>query len=377
VLDTSGNCYISEAYPIRKVSSAGVVSTLAGSPWQDDSVNGTGSAARFSNPRGLVVDSGANLFVADAGSHTIRKVSPLGEVTTVAGSLKVRGDADGASSAARFNQPTGIARDSSGNLYVSEEGNHTIRKITSEGIVTTIAGSTGQVGASDGRSSTARFNSPNGIVLDAMGHLLVADTKNHIIRRVSPAGLVTTIGGLTGQISGIDGIGQTARFSEPTGIAISSTGLVYVTDNGNNRIVVGTPISAAAINPPFTTWRVEKFNTTSTTGIAANTADPDGDGYVNLMEYALNGNPLASSRSIQPVMRRAGNLLRLNYTRRTDALVEGVVFTVEWSANVSTGPWSTIGVSEVILSDDGTTQDVEASVPAVGTKMFLRLRVER
>ncbi|MCX6873709.1 MAG: choice-of-anchor D domain-containing protein, partial [Verrucomicrobia bacterium] len=377
-VDGSGNQYVADCnnYTIRKVTPAGVVTTVAGSPGLEGSADGTGSAARFYVPCGIVVDRSANLYVTDYWNDTIRKVTPSGTVTTFAGNSQFgSGSVDGTGSAARFTSPSGIAVDGSGNLYVADSGNHTIRKMTPSGVVTTLAGHPGSFGNVDGTGSAARYFHPEGIVADGSGSLYVADTSNHTIRKVTPSGSVTTIGGRAGQGAGNDGIGTAARFSASRGIAVSASGLIYVADTNNNRIVVGTPLAAGAVTPPLTAWRLDRFGTSSNSGAAADAADPDGDGRSNLLEFALNGNPHVSDPVPQPVPGRTGNLMRLTYTRRSDALDEGLSFAVEWSIDLKSDSWSTLGVSETILSDDGTTQDVEATVAIAGQRMFLRLRV--
>ncbi|MCX6874734.1 MAG: choice-of-anchor D domain-containing protein, partial [Verrucomicrobia bacterium] len=384
-VDGSGNLYVADwgTCTIRKVTPAGMVTTLAGSHEQVGSADGAGGVATFYYPKGIAVDTSGNLYVADYYNCTIRKVTPSGVVTTLAGSPGRGACADGTGSAARFYYPSGIAVDDSGNLYVVELG-CTIRKVTPSGVVTTLAGSFNQSGSADGTGNAARFMKPEGIAGDGRGNLYVADTGNHTIRKVTPSGLVTTIGGRAGQGSGNDGIGTAARFSHPEGITVTTSGLIYVADTENNRIVVGTPLAPGAVTPPLTAWRLDQFGTSSNSGAAADAADPDGDGRSNLLEFALNGNPHVSDPALQPVPGRTGNLMRLNYTRRSDALDftsrsesldEGLSFAVEWSVDLKADSWSTLGVSETILSDDGTTQDVEATVPLAGPRMFLRLRV--
>jgi len=184
---------------IRKVSAAGVVTTLAGSPGNEGSADGTGSAARFRYPSGIAVDSTSNVYVADAGNHTIRKVTPAGVVTTLAGSAGVAGSADGTGSAARFNIPSGVAVDSVGNVYVADTGNHTIRKVTATGVVTTIGGSAGIRGIADGTGSAALFNAPDGVAVDSADTVYVADTWNHRISKGTPG--TSLIGSLTVTIS--------------------------------------------------------------------------------------------------------------------------------------------------------------------------------
>jgi secreted PhoX family phosphatase len=150
-------------------SAAGTLVVLAGVPSGIGSADGTGSAARFSYPKGVAVDGSGNVYVADYNNDTIRKVTPAGVVTTLAGSPGVIGSADGTGSAAQFNSPQGVAVDGSGNVYVADSGNSTIRKVTPAGVVTTLAGSAGVNGSADGTGSAARFNSPAGVAVDGSG----------------------------------------------------------------------------------------------------------------------------------------------------------------------------------------------------------------
>src|ERR1035441_2064424 len=169
--------------------------TLAGHPGGSGTNDGTGSAARFSNPSGVAVDSAGNVLVADGANQTIRKVASTGVVTTLAGSPGAYGSADGTGSAARFWNPSGVAVDSAGNVFVADSQNGTIRKVTSAGVVTTLAGSAGAWGTADGTGSAARFNHPSGVAVDSTGNVFVADTWNDTIRKVTPAGVVTTLAG--------------------------------------------------------------------------------------------------------------------------------------------------------------------------------------
>ena len=166
-------------YRIRKISPAAVVTTLAGSStgYMDD----TGTAAKFRGPRGVAVDSSGHVYVADSNNNRIRKISPTGVVTTFAGSSQ--GDDDGTGTAAKFNNPSGVAVDSSGHVYVADQSNHRIRKISPAAVVTTLAGSSS--GYVDGALAAAKFNGPSGVAVDSSGNLYVADFNNHRIRKIS------------------------------------------------------------------------------------------------------------------------------------------------------------------------------------------------
>ena len=238
-VDSAGNIYVADMnnYTIRKVSNAGVVTKIAGAFFLIGSADGTGSAARFNNPYGLAVDNVGNIYVADGGNSTIRKITNAGVVTTLAGSPGVSGSVDGTGSAARFNSPYGgLAADQSGNLFFSDYNNNTIRKITSGGVVTTVAGLPGVTGSIDGIGSAARFNGPAGIAADSAGNVYVVDYGNSTVRKITSSGVVTTLAGAAGMVGSADGIGALARFNYPYGIAVDSSGNVYVSDKGNHTI---------------------------------------------------------------------------------------------------------------------------------------------
>ncbi|MEI6715502.1 MAG: MBG domain-containing protein [Verrucomicrobiota bacterium] len=237
-VDGSGDVYVADSgnHTIRKITKGGVVSTLAGSENIYGSVDGTGSAARFADPRGVALDGSGNVYVADSGNHTIRKITSGGVVSTLAGSAGVSGSADGIGSAARFGYPTGVAVDGSGNVYVADTGINTIRKITSGGVVSTLAGSTGLFGSADGTGSAARFVYPNGIAVDGSGNVYVADTGNATIRKITKGGVVSTLAGSANVSGSADGIGRAARFVYPTGVAVDGSGNVYVTETYTHTI---------------------------------------------------------------------------------------------------------------------------------------------
>jgi hypothetical protein len=198
-IDAAGNAYFSQSglNSIYKVSGSGAPALFAGSGTAvPGSADGTGSAAGFSHPNGIAIDATGNLFVVDSGNDTIRKVTPAGVVTTVAGLAQARGIADGTGSKARFWAPFSIAVDGTDTLYVTD-GN-AIRKVTADGIVTTLAGSIQLQGYADGAGSAALFNSPSGIAIGPSGMVLVAD-YNHVIREVSASGAVTTVVGIAGK----------------------------------------------------------------------------------------------------------------------------------------------------------------------------------
>jgi sugar lactone lactonase YvrE len=217
---------------IRKITSAGVVTTLAGSG-SIGSADGVASSASFAGLSGVAVDSSGNVYAADSSNFKIRKITSTGVVTTLAGSGSI-GSADGSASSASFTSLTGIAVDSSGNVYVADGDKHKIRKITSTGEVTTFAGS-GVDASIDGIGTAASFNYPSGLAIDSIGDVYVADTGNNKIRKITPTGVVSTLAG-SGVQGLVDGIGTSARFNLPKGVVVDSAGNLYVADPYNNKI---------------------------------------------------------------------------------------------------------------------------------------------
>lgn len=205
------------------------VSTFAGNA-TIGYLDGTGTGAQFYYPKGVATDLAGNVFVADNENRRIRKITPQGEVTTFAGSGEY-GFADGVGLAAQFAFPQRIAIDASGNLYVTDA--HRIRKITAEGVVSTFAGQ-GSIGSDDGTGTEAKFHNPIGIAVNAGGTVFVADYLNDRIRKITPAGVVTTFAGTSQGFA--DGAGTAAQFYQPTGMAVSTDGTLYVADGQNNRI---------------------------------------------------------------------------------------------------------------------------------------------
>jgi streptogramin lyase len=223
---------------------AGTFSLLAGNIDGPGSADGIGLNAQFSDgscegmgaiQKGIASDKDGNIYLADEGNDTIRKLSPSGTVSTVAGKAGYAGSTDGIGSEARFNCPTSVAIDGEGNLFVTDSANFTIRKITPSGQVSTIAGQAGEHGLVDGKGAAARFHRTKGIAIGADGTLYVADTFNASIRKISPDGVVTTLaGGLKGGYA--DGKGTAASFNNPTDVALDDLDNVYVVDQMNDAI---------------------------------------------------------------------------------------------------------------------------------------------
>jgi hypothetical protein len=249
-VDAAGNLYVADAgtnNTIRKITPAGVVTTLAGLAGTYGSTNGTSNTARFSNPSGVALDGATNVYVADTENDLIRKITPAGVVTTLAGFAGHPGSADGTNAGAQFYRPAGVAVDTAGNVYVADGFSHTIRKVTPAGVVTTLAGLAGSQGGADGTNSAARFTYPHGIAIDSSNSLYVADYGNHTIRMINPAGNVSTLAGFAGSGGGADDKGPFAQTFFPYGVAVDAAGNVYVADTFNSSIRKGTPYHAPVI----------------------------------------------------------------------------------------------------------------------------------
>ena len=249
-VDAAGNLYVADFYnnAIRKVTPSGgnwVVTTLAGNGLRG-TTDGTNGVARFYHPTGVALDSAGRLYVADEGNNTVRRIVPSGTnwvVTTLAGLSGTSGTTDGTNTAARFAGPWGIAVDSSGRIYVSDFISSRLRQVVPVGtnwVVTTIAGS--GYGAADGTNNFVQFDYPMGLAVDSAVNLYVADYYNDSVRKVQPVGtnwVVTTIGGGAGVSGNQDGSGTNALFNLPRGIAVNSSGNLFVADTGNHTIRMG------------------------------------------------------------------------------------------------------------------------------------------
>jgi sugar lactone lactonase YvrE len=213
---------------IRRIAPDGAVTTVAGKAGEAGFQDGPGAQARFMFPTALVLDSRGSLLIADTNNNAIRVLAADGTVTTLAGDPSASATVDGTGREARFWGPDGLALDPAGTLYVSEFGGDCIRKVTPAGVVTTFAGQPGQYGFQDGPAAQAQFRGPQGLALDASGNLLVADSANHLIRQISPAGVVSTLAGVPGQFGSLDGPAREAEFDYPTGLAVDAAGAVFV-----------------------------------------------------------------------------------------------------------------------------------------------------
>jgi sugar lactone lactonase YvrE len=426
-LDSAGNIYVADRgnCVIRKIAPGGLVSTFAGAVGVLGHTDGPGSVARFVYPYGLAVDAADNLYVSDTGNNQIRKISPAGDVTTLAGSYTTSGSADGTGPAARFFAPYGLAVDATGNVFVADSLNNSIRRITPDGVVTTFAGSTtGVWGSTDDTGTLARFNYPCGVAFDATGNLLVTDGQNYTIRKITPAGVVTTFAGSPGSAGSADGTGSAARFYYPWGVTIDTngTGNIYVSDAGNDTIRMITPagvvttLVGSAGNPgnvdgagstgrlfypyeikygfytlvsnpaalsvdtsggtPYAIWRQAKFTAGELTNpsLSGPNAIYGLDGLSNLVKYALGLEPKTDVFTALPAVTKTATDWVYTYTRPASAT--DVTYAVEVSTDLIT--WTTTGVTHEFVSTSGGIDTWRARYPlASAPNAFFRLSVTR
>ncbi len=242
-VDAAGNVYVADTgnFTIRQIAPGGVVTTWAGQAGMRDTVDDTGTAARFKNPDALAAQADGTLYITDTASQLLRKITPQQVVSTLAGTPNTIGSADGLGMLASFNSSYGVGvAPAGGTIAVGDTNNYTIRTVTPQGLVGTLAGMVGQPGAVDATGLNASFGYSQGVAVDAAGNVFVADLVNYKIRKVTSGGVVTTLAG-SGGFGLVDGVGVNALFNGPTGVAVDANGNVFVTESGFHAIRKVTP----------------------------------------------------------------------------------------------------------------------------------------
>ncbi len=257
-VDSAGCVFVADERTTRRLEQVGtnwVCRTIAGTALLTGTADGTNNAALFDNVNGIAAAPDGGIYVTEFEKNTIRKLTPVGAdwvTTTIAGVPGASAARDGTNRTALFNHPAGIAVDSNCDLFIADSGNHTIRCLTLTGtnwVSSTIAGTAGSAGGTDGTNSSARFRTPFAVALGSDGSIYVADRGNGTIRKLLRCGtnwVANTIGGVAGSRGGTDGAGCNARFASPSGIAIDTSGNIYIADFLNHAIRQGSPLPAPA-----------------------------------------------------------------------------------------------------------------------------------
>ncbi|WP_411274836.1 MBG domain-containing protein [Daejeonella sp.] len=375
--DSKGTTYVADQVDnrIRKISPKGEVTTLAGS-LAAGFANGTGVEARFDTPSGIAVDHHGYVYISDQQNHSIRRISPVGVVSTLAGG-QTPGYVDGDAFAARFNSPAGISVDLRGFVYVADRGNNRIRMISPEGKVSTLAGS-GQAGFAEGKGKLAKFNTPTGIAVDRSGNIYVTDQVNNRIRKISAEGEVSTFAG-TGEFEFRDGEGIKSAFKYPSGIVADSVGNLYVTDQLNHRIrrisPSGKVISITVSGEDDVKKGKTASNLNNPTGICLNN-----DGNVLVADYhnynvkeiafniSLSGKPSRSHVGSHEIILRISNESGTSVQSGQLTVKDGIGPTIvnTFPADLSSGIPRTLNAlitfdEAVVLSDSGSITISNAS----------------
>jgi sugar lactone lactonase YvrE len=369
-VDKAGNLYWTDIVGnvVRKTAQGGETSILAGAVGAGGAADGVGDTARFQGPSGIAIDDAGNVYVADRDNHTVRKITAAGVVTTLAGTAGVAGNVDGTGAAASFRNPSAIAVDKDGNVYVGSDGNTdpsyisgVVRKITPNGVVSTLAGNVANtIGSVDGIGTAAGFSRISALAVDSQGNVYTTEGPSHAVRKITPAGAVTTFAGSISGFGSKDGNGQEAQFMYPAGLAIDSSGNIYMADTGTTSIRKITPTGVVTTLAGI----ARNIDLADGSGNAAGLADPgkvavDGLGNVYFADSytirkvtpagvvtTLAGNPLGGGGSVDGTGTSAsfpyisgiaadaiGNVYVSEITTIRKITPEGVVTTLAGSAH--------------------------------------------
>lgn len=391
-VDGTGNIYVADFVndTIRKVTPLGVVTNPYGQPGVSGTTDGTGTNALFNQPNSVAIDGSGTIYVADSSNSAIRKIIS-GAVALLAGRPTKTGTSDGSGTSARFNNPQGVCVDGSGNVYVADSGNNTIRKINSSGVVSTLAGNPGVPGWANGTGTTALFNSPTGVATDSSGNIYVADFYNYCVRKVTPAGVVTTPYGQPGVIGQVDGVGTGALFNAPIGVAVDGSNNVYIADSQLPLTQTGTVAGNEMLR------RITPLGVVSTiAGTPLVTGTNDGTGpaaqFDSLQAAVVNSsgviyladtyNQTIRAGGLAPLVRTVQGTQTVNAGQAATFSVNAVgsgSLTYQWYYNgnpISSATTSSYSIPSVSAAGNGGTYDVIATDPyGTGTSAIYTLTV--
>ncbi len=353
--DNAGNIYVADLYNnrVRKISTTGIISTFAGNGSTTFSGDGgPATAASLFHPIGLAMDGAGNIYISDYDHYRIRKVTPSGIISTYAGNGTPGATGDGGpATAAQFNRVWGIKMDGSGNLYLADQVNNLLRKVSPSGIITTVAG-TGAAGYSgDGGPATAAvLNHVSDIDFDGLGNIYIADQLNHAIRKITPDGTIVTIAGTgTAGYSGDGGSPLTAQFDQPNEIEVSPAGNLHIADNNNNRIRIMKMCEAVVTsNPNSDTVSVSDsvlFSIgTSTVYFSFQWQEDAGAGFADLTNTAPYSGVNTNTLKINPVGMGFNN-------RRYRCVLKSETACYDTSASATLTVLNSGAVSDVLTAD--------------------------
>ena len=360
VVDGSGNVYFTDHgnHRLRKITPAGIISTVAGNGTAGYSGDGgPATAAEINNPYGVAIDGSGNIYIADYYNNRIRKVTPAGIITTVAGNgtLAYAGDG-GYATAAELNDPTGVAVDGNGNLYIADFGNSRIRKVNAAGVISTISGNgTAGYSGDGGAATAAEINNPYAVAIDGSGNVIIADYQNNRIRKVTPAGIITTIAGNgTAGFAGDGGAATAAELSSPISIATDAAGNLYISDLVNNRVRYVTP---AGIISTFAGNGTGAFAGDGGVATAAELNYPCG------VATDAAGNVYIGDNVNQRVRKIISGLPVIGSISGPSAVCAGATITL--SDTTSSGTWSSSSTSVATVSSGGIVGGVAGGIDVI------------
>ncbi|WP_422976349.1 hypothetical protein [Undibacterium sp. TC9W] len=369
-MNDEGKLFVTDPgnHTIRKIEADGAVSTLAGKAEQPGSTDGAITQARFRLPSGMVFDKAGSLYVADSGNHSIRKISPDGMVSTVAGKAGAPGTADGPAAKARFNTPTDVKIDAAGNLYVADYENHSIRKITPDGMVSTWAGVSGKEGNAEGAGRQARFLRPKALVFDAAGNLIVNDAGEMIIRRITPAGIVSTLS-VGPEKFDKNKNDQEIEYGEIDGMVADADGSVYVADRSSGKIRRIKP--SGDVHSFVRNKKNELYSEPSGLILA-----PDGDIFIcqrdgNILKVKDGGMAASLSGPVYPTISQDGPALEARFSSPSAITADhnGNLYLTDYRHTIrkisSSGVVSTVaGMIDQRGSNDGIGTEAQFNIPS-------------